>query len=411
MQNQRQEKRARYSTARHDDDGDQDESTSPIYDAHLDSQGPDGIHILTNFSPSEFTLLWAEVRNHIARHWNVGSGRKSDVSARDMLFIVLTSLKHCGTWDIVAAVFQQTVTFEKRVMTYLDVLDAFLYRKFVEAAAKTWTVTRLASMNQRFVNFPHARYATDVTFQQTNIPSGSYAEKKLFFSGKHHLYGHKVEMSVLPNGLAIDCSAFAKGSVSDKAIFDGNVEFHRITLAKKGSESSMADAGQEEKAIAQWAALVEKGYQGIQHQVRGIIPSKKPAHGSLTSEQPRKYRIASDRAIVENFFGHLKTLWDVCSDTYSWNRKNYDMLVQTCVALTNVHVRFHPLRSEDGDVYAQYANRMNSIRARSMKGKRNSERVYLSKRNARLALALASETALTGNDGASDTEVSSHDEM
>ncbi|RHY26381.1 hypothetical protein DYB32_007665 [Aphanomyces invadans] len=292
-------------------------------------------------------------------------------------------------------------------MTYLALLHPFLYRKFVEAPAEKWTVTRLASMNQRFVNFPHARHATDVTFQQTNIPSGSYAEKQLFFSGKHHLYGHKVEMFVLLNGLAIDCSSFAKGSVSDKAIFDGNVEFHRINLAKKGSESIMADAGQEEGAIANWAVLVDKG-----NQVRGINPSKKPAHGSLTCEQLRENdRIASDRAIVEKFFGRLKTLWAVCSDTYRWNRKKYDMLVQTCVALTNVHVRFHPLWSEDGDAYAQYVNHMNSIGARSMKGKRNSARVYRSKRKARLALALASESALSGNVGASDTEVSSHDEM
>ncbi|ETV95587.1 hypothetical protein H310_11022 [Aphanomyces invadans] len=201
-------------------------------------------------------------------------------------------------------------------MTYLAVLHPFLYRKFVEAAAEKWTMTRLASMNQRF----------------TNIPSGSYVEKMLFLSGKHHLYGHKVEMS---------------------AIFDGNVEFHRINLAKKGSESSMADAGQEEDAIARWAVLVDKSYQGIQHQVRGIIPSKKPAHGILDFEQLRENdRIASDRAIVESFFGRLKLLWGVCSDTYRWDRNNYDMLVQTCVALTNVHVRFHPLRSEDGDAYA-----------------------------------------------------------
>ncbi|ETV95585.1 hypothetical protein H310_11020 [Aphanomyces invadans] len=207
-----------------------------------------------------------------------------------MLFIVLTSLKLCGTWDIVAAVFQQqTVTFEKRVMTYLDVLHPFLYRKFVEAAAEKWRMTRLASMNQRFVNFPHARYATDVTFQQTNIPSGSYAEKKLFFSGKHHLYGHKVEMSVLPNGLAIYCSAFAKGSVLDKAIFEGNVEFHRINLAKKGSDDVLV-RGRTSALGSYTAVLVRWQDRNLALHEDGASQTYQSEQTSRTSSDETGYR-------------------------------------------------------------------------------------------------------------------------
>ncbi|ETV90201.1 hypothetical protein H310_14967 [Aphanomyces invadans] len=37
------------------------------------------------------------------------------------------------------------------------------------------------------------------------------------------------------------------------------------------------------------------------------------------------------------------------------------MYFQTCVALTNAHVRFNPLRNVDGEGYNQYKNRLLSI--------------------------------------------------
>ncbi|ETV89825.1 hypothetical protein H310_15337 [Aphanomyces invadans] len=126
-----------------------------------------------------------------------------------MLLMRLTSLKHCGALDVVAAVFKQkTATFEKRVMTFLAVLHPFLVRKYIQSIGEKWSMLQLFSTAHQFQSFPFARYATDVTFQQTNIPCGSYAEKKLFYSGKHSLYGRKVEVSVLPNGFAINCSKY-----------------------------------------------------------------------------------------------------------------------------------------------------------------------------------------------------------
>ncbi|ETV68307.1 hypothetical protein H257_15749 [Aphanomyces astaci] len=92
-------------------------------------------------------------------------------------------------------------------------------------------MSQLAANGDRFTNYPYARYATDVTFQQTN-PAGSYAEKKSYYSGKHSLYGHKVEVSVLPNGLAINCT---------KSIFDDNLEFHANDLAKQGDDDRLDD--------------------------------------------------------------------------------------------------------------------------------------------------------------------------
>ncbi|RHY68737.1 hypothetical protein DYB34_009084 [Aphanomyces astaci] len=333
----------------------------------------EGIMTLTNSSSSEFNLLWADVRQHILRHWNVGSGRKCAVSARDLL------LKHCGNWDIVAQTFRTTVaTFEKRVMSFIEVMHPYLLRKYVHGMASKWSMHELAANGTRFEHYPYARYATDVTFQQTNVPVGSYAEKKLYYSGKHHLYGHKVEVSVLPNGLAINCTSYHKGSVSDKAIFDDNLDFHRTNLTKHPSEMEMTDTGGH---VEQWAVLVDKGYQGIQHEVRAVLPTKKPSGGFLTFDQQcTNDRIAADRVIVENYFGRLKTLWAVCGDAYRWNRKNYDVLFQTCVAITNVHIRFNPLRAEDGDANIQYVNRLNAIGLKKIKDKKKAQQKYREKR-------------------------------
>ncbi|RLO00854.1 hypothetical protein DYB28_010362 [Aphanomyces astaci] len=365
---------------------------------------------MTNFSPSEFNVLWADISLYVNKSWNVGSGRKCEVSNRDMLFMLLTTLKTSGSWDIVATIFKEaSPTFQQRVMNFVRVLHPFVMRKYVNALADKWTMLLLSTSGQRFANYPYARYATDVTSQQTNVPSGSYADKKVYYSGKHSLYGHKVELSVLPNGFAINCTKHYKGSVSDKTIFDENLDFHMVCLTKQANEDRIDDP---DHATRQWAVLADKGYQGIQRDLRAVIPIKKPAGGILTMDDIRTNdRIATDRVIVENFFGRLKTLWAICSHCYRWTRQNYDVLFQTCVAMANVNIRMHPLRADDGDVNVQYVNRLNAIGTKTVKGKKSSARTYRSKRKARLSLIMSAESSMAAGDaGGSDTDLGSNSE-
>ncbi|RLO01258.1 hypothetical protein DYB28_015148 [Aphanomyces astaci] len=87
------------------------------------------------------------------------------------------------------------------------------------------------------------------------------------------------------------------------------------------------------------------------------------------------------------------------------------MLSQTCLALTNVHVRIHKLRAEDGDANTQYVNRLISIGSKIVKNKKAASRTYRSKRKVRLSLAMAAESAFTAADpGGSNTEIGSHSE-
>ncbi|RHY24711.1 hypothetical protein DYB32_008724 [Aphanomyces invadans] len=99
-------------------------------------------------------------------------------------------------------------------------------------------------------------------------------------------------------------------------------------------------------------------------------------------------KLASDRVIVENFFGKLKTLWGIVSDKYTWKKDEYNMHFQTCVALTNVHVCFNPLRNVDGEGYNQYKNRLLSIGSKIKTRNLFSKAKYRENRKARIQAVL-----------------------
>ena len=98
--------------------------------------------------------------------------------------------------------------------------------------------------------------------------------------------------------------------------------------------------------------------------------------------------------IVENFFGRLKTLWAVTSDIFTWKRDHYDLFFQTCVALTNVHIRFNPLRDDDGHDFNRYVNRLLSIGEKIKAKRTNSTSKYREKRKQRLRALLPSNENL-----------------
>ncbi|KAH9114951.1 hypothetical protein LEN26_008308 [Aphanomyces euteiches] len=107
----------------------------------------------------------------------------------------------------------------------------------------------------------------------------------------------------------MSCSNFYKESVSDKTIFDENLDFHGSSLAKRPSDRDVSDPTADADATTPlWAILLEKGYQGAQRDVRALITEKKPSGNVLSFDQQReKGRISSDRVIVENFYGHFSS--------------------------------------------------------------------------------------------------------
>ena len=99
----------------------------------------------------------------------------------------------------------------------------------------------LADDGTLFSHYLRARYATDVTFQQSNRPGGNLQEAKKYFSGKHKLYGYKLEVSVMPNELAAMCSRDYPGSVSDIDIFNYMIANHQEEIKKRPCDEGIAE--------------------------------------------------------------------------------------------------------------------------------------------------------------------------
>ncbi|KAF0708148.1 hypothetical protein AaE_013334 [Aphanomyces astaci] len=387
IDDRRQSKRQRYSIESNDATAEDIDSASPVMDRFIAAKGIEVVHALTNFSASEINTLWTNIKTFVTKNWNVGSGRKCP---------------HAGTWDILSASFDESAaTFSSRIHNFVRVLHPYLVRKYIDEQGMKWTMQQLAVAGLQFTTHKSALSAVDVTFQQTTVPAVEFGEKKTYFSKKHGLYGHKVEVSVAPNGLAINVTDCAVGSTSDIEMFKANLGFHSAQLEKQPNDTNVSDTETlRDKFPNQWAVLADKGYQGIQEYVRGFTPVKRPPHGQLTMEQERaNAKLSSDRVIVENFFGRLKTLWGLVSDKYTWKRDEYNMYFQTCVALTNIHVRFNPLRNVDGEGYNQYKNRLLSIGSKIKSKNASSKAKYRENRRARIQAVLRrASTGYTSDD-------------
>ena len=273
-------------------------------------------------------------------------------------------MKHGDHWDILARVFKlKGPSFEGMVSKFVSLISGHLYKSLVLDSAIEFPMKIIDQSETKFSNFFEALYAVDVNFQQSFRPSGSIQEGKLHFSGKDKLYGLKTEVSVTPIGLAINCSKHFPGSVSYFEIIQWGIDRHKLLLTKKDDELGILDVGIfQERYPGHWAVLADKGYQGIQEILSSIIPIKRPLRGVLSiSDEAFNRRVAIVRIIVENWFSRLCTLWSLLSTKCRWNESIYDHLFQTAAALTNLHIKFHPLQSQDGDKYVQLQNRLSHI--------------------------------------------------
>ncbi|KAH9108303.1 hypothetical protein AeMF1_016517 [Aphanomyces euteiches] len=139
----------------------------------------DAVMTMTNFSNVEF---WGVCEEHVHAAWYDGRGRQNQTSTKDAFFMLLCVMKHYDSWDRHALDFgMRSPTFEKVVMRILNLVEPCLFEQFVRPIA----METLATTSKRFHRFLEALYATDVKFQPANRPSGTFADAKRYFSGKH----------------------------------------------------------------------------------------------------------------------------------------------------------------------------------------------------------------------------------
>ena len=132
------------------------------------------------------------------------------------------------------------------ISRFAAIVSQHRYEILVSEIPSAFKMVDLTGLNQRFLNFPEAYYAVDVTFKQSFRPSGAIEEGKSYFSGKHKLFGAKAEVSVLLNGLALACSNHFPRNVSDFEIFRQRIELHKSFLKNKNEDDNIPDSGMSE---------------------------------------------------------------------------------------------------------------------------------------------------------------------
>jgi hypothetical protein len=357
-----------------------EDTDTPIMDPFKELGGPAVIKDMTTFSLREFNELWLTVRDHVRMNYNVGRGRRSEIKPKDAFFMTLVMLKEGGTWESNAKRFRlATTTFTDVVTKFIKMLAPKIYVDYVEERCDEATMRRACTRGNTFDNYPCASYAVDVTFQQSWRPGGSIRENGKFYSGKHHLYGLKVEVSVDKRGFAINCTQHEPGATRDLTMFKQKKAFHLQKIQKLPGDESLPDEGPLLNAHPnEWAILADKGYQGAADYLRCIIPKK----GSSLSraDQSNNDKISHDRVIVENYFGRLNVLWRITADKYRLARELYDDVFRLCVGLTNVHVAHCPLRRENGDWYRRSQNKLIELGIKIKQKRRLAQEKYRAKK-------------------------------
>ncbi|RLN99562.1 hypothetical protein DYB28_006398 [Aphanomyces astaci] len=139
--------------------------------------------------------------------------------------------------------------------------------------------------------------------------------------------------------------------------------------------------------MATWACLVDMGYIGVDHTLRGIYPKRHPQNGALdAADVERNRRVSSDRVVVENFFGRVCSLWKVSYATFTWGEKIYGVIQRTTFALTNFHLSLMPARAEDEDYYALVMARYQGMANERKRKRAESQRRYRMNRQNRIAM-------------------------
>lgn len=99
------------------------DTLNPVADKILEDSGVSGFRTLTNFTPSEFQVIWGIVEPTLTAAWLVGRGRKSKTSPFDALFITLSVLAHYSTWKKYAVDFCfKAPTLEKMVVNVIKIV-------------------------------------------------------------------------------------------------------------------------------------------------------------------------------------------------------------------------------------------------------------------------------------------------
>lgn len=155
----------------------------------------DGILRITRISPNNLSHVFDERKCLLKRNWNVGRSKRSKHLIFDVLFMLLVVFKVDGSSVHLEFLFENNIsTFHRMKDKYIGLFHPWNYRIFCKRSR-----TRVACEQ-----ISKRRVIVQILWR--NRSAGNIFQNKRYFSGKHHLYRLKVEISVLLVELAIETS-------------------------------------------------------------------------------------------------------------------------------------------------------------------------------------------------------------
>lgn len=139
------------------------------------------------------------------------------------------------------------------------------------------------------------------------------------------------------------------GSTADIAIFCQNINWNEKNFRKINyGELQVQDDGEYcEQFTGNWKILCNKGYIGLQTEVRAICPKKKPIDGKpALADRARNQKILHDRVLEEMFFARVCT-FGLFAQKWRWSEESHKHFLRTVIALIIRHVSLNPLCSGD----------------------------------------------------------------
>lgn len=193
------------------------------------------------------------------------------------MFMMLVVFKIEDSWDTLASLFKiSTAYFQSITCKFLP----FFHNQALIILWKNkrnnlqWTIWSSKILNLTIFQLP---FMPRMSLFKCSIGwEKIFKNTKKYYSGKHQFYGYKTEFSVLPNGIAMNCSSYFPGSVRDTSVFRKNFSWHRLAT-KNGEDSETVRhtfSGSRSTNFQSWDILLGKYYFGPQFEINAIFPKR-----------------------------------------------------------------------------------------------------------------------------------------
>lgn len=132
---------AQFSPTRQDEPEHDVDTKSPILDSYRNTGGINAIISMINFTPAELRRLYATLDSYIISSWKNRRGKRSEFKPLDVLFMILTVMKHGPSGDSLALIFQvKAPTYILFISLFTQKLYPYAGERYVDKPAKESTL-------------------------------------------------------------------------------------------------------------------------------------------------------------------------------------------------------------------------------------------------------------------------------